>query len=141
MQPTIYGEDKYMRTPIYTVSEENYHQLVEWLEKTFSELGLSREEIYNGELLLEENFFHFATASGDENKFQAKVEVTKHFGEVSLRLIAPGKAYNGQINNNAIHSRKQGSNMNRIKTIVALLLGICFFYRCLQWQQKRSREK
>lgn len=94
MQPTIYGEDKYMRTPIYTVSEENYHQLVEWLEKTFSELGLSREEIYNGELLLEENFFHFATASGDENKFQAKVEVTKHFGEVSLRLIAPGKAYN-----------------------------------------------
>ena len=83
-----------MRTPIYTVSEENYHQIVEWLEKTFSELGLSREEIYNGELLLEENFFHFATASGDENKFQAKVEVTKHFGEVSLRLIAPGKAYN-----------------------------------------------
>ena len=49
MQPTIYGEDKYMRTPIYTVSEENYHQIVEWLEKTFSELGLSREEIYNGE--------------------------------------------------------------------------------------------
>ena len=33
----------------------------------------------------------------------------------------------GQINNNAIHSRKQGSNMNRIKTIVALLLVICVF--------------
>ena len=32
----------------------------------------------------------------------------------------------GQINNNAIHSRKQG-NMNRIKTIVALLLVICVF--------------
>jgi len=43
---------------------------------------------------LQDNFFHFATASGDENKFQAKVEVPKHFGEVSLRLIAPGKAYN-----------------------------------------------
>ena len=43
---------------------------------------------------LQDNFFHFATASGDENKFQAKVEVIKHFGEVSLRLIAPGKAYN-----------------------------------------------
>ena len=33
----------------------------------------------------------------------------------------------GQINNNAIHSRKQGSNMNRIKTIVALLLVVCVF--------------
>ena len=32
----------------------------------------------------------------------------------------------GQINNNAIHSRKQG-NLNRIKTIVALLLVICVF--------------
>ena len=34
----------------------------------------------------------------------------------------------GQINNNAIHSRKQGSNMNRIKAIVALLLVICVFF-------------
>ena len=47
----------------------------------------------------------------------------------------------GQINNKAIHSRKQGSNMNRIKTSVALLLLLCVFYHCLQWQQKRSREK
>ena len=51
-------------------------------------------KIYKGELLLEENFYHFAIASGDENKFLAQVEITKHFGDVSIRMIALGKAYN-----------------------------------------------
>jgi len=36
---------------------------------------LTQKEIYKGELLLEENFYHFATASDDENKFLAQVEI------------------------------------------------------------------
>lgn len=83
-----------MRTQIHTVSKENYPQIIEWLETIFTEMGLSQKEIYKGELLLEENFYHFATASGDENKFLAQVEITKHFGDVSIRMIALGKAYN-----------------------------------------------
>ena len=83
-----------MRTQIHTVSKENYSQIIEWLETIFTEMGLSQKEIYKGELLLEENFYHFAIASGDENKFLAQVEITKHFGDVSIRMIALGKAYN-----------------------------------------------
>jgi hypothetical protein len=55
---------------------------------------LTQKEIYKGELLLEEYLYHFATASDDEHNFRAQVEIKKHFGEVSIRLIAPGKAYN-----------------------------------------------
>ena len=83
-----------MRTQIHTISKENYPQIIEWLEHNFNEIGLSQKEIYKGELLLEENFYHFATASGDEHNFRAQVEIKKHFGEVSIRLIVPGKAYN-----------------------------------------------
>ena len=83
-----------MRTQIHTVSKENCSQIIEWLETIFTEMGLSQKEIYKGELLLEENFYHFAIASGDENKFLAQVEITKHFGDVSIRMIALGKAYN-----------------------------------------------
>lgn len=84
-----------MQTQIHTISKENYPQIIEWLEHNFNEIGLSQKEIYKGELLLEENFYHFATASGDEHNFRAQVEIKKHFGEVSIRLIAPGKAYKG----------------------------------------------
>ena len=47
-----------MRTQIHTISKENYPQIIEWLESSFNEIGLTQKEIYKGELLLEENSQH-----------------------------------------------------------------------------------
>ena len=77
-----------------TITKENYQQTLEWLEVRLAEKKMPRREILMAELLLEENFYRLAEASGNVGTFSARLAVRSRFGDVDLRLSAAGEPYN-----------------------------------------------
>ena len=77
----------------YIISETNYSDAVDWLERKLDEMKVSRPKILQTELLLEENFYRLMRAEGKEN-FTAKISLKKHMGDVKLVLSAHGENFN-----------------------------------------------
>ena len=77
----------------YLISETNYSDAVDWLEKKLDEMEVPRPKILQTELLLEENFYRLMRAEGKEN-FTAKISLKKRMGDVKLILSAHGENFN-----------------------------------------------
>ena len=78
----------------YTITAPEYGKVVDWLEEILAGMKVTRREIFVAELLLEENFYRLAEASGDASSFSARLDVRKRFGDVDLRLSAHGEPFN-----------------------------------------------
>ena len=78
----------------YTITAPEYGKVVDWLEEILTGMKVTRREIFVAELLLEENFYRLAEASGDASSFSARLDVRKRFGDVDLRLSAHGEPFN-----------------------------------------------
>lgn len=78
----------------YTITAPEYGKVVDWLEEILAGMKVTRREIFVAELLLEENFYCLAEASGDASSFSARLDVRKRFGDVDLRLSAHGEPFN-----------------------------------------------
>ena len=78
----------------YTITTPEYGKVVDWLEEILTGMKVTRREIFVAELLLEENFYRLAKASGDASSFSARLDVRKRFGDVDLRLSAHGEPFN-----------------------------------------------
>ena len=78
----------------YTITAPEYGKVVDWLEEILAGMKVTRREIFVAELLLEENFYRLAEASGDASSFSARLDVRKRFGDVDLRLSAHGASFN-----------------------------------------------
>ena len=78
----------------YTITTPEYGKVVDWLEEILTGMKVTRREIFVAELLLEENFYRLAEASGDASAFSARLDVRKRFGDVDLRLSAHGEPFN-----------------------------------------------
>ncbi len=78
----------------YTITAPEYGKVVDWLEEILPGMKVTRREILVAELLLEENFYRLAEASGDASSFSARLDVRKRFGDVDLRLSAHGEPFN-----------------------------------------------
>ncbi len=78
----------------YTITTPEYGKVVDWLEEILTGMKVTRREIFVAELLLEENFYRLAEASGDASSFSARLDVRKRFGDVDLRLSAHGEPFN-----------------------------------------------
>jgi len=78
----------------YTITAPEYGKVVDWLEEILAGMKVTRREIFVAELLLEENFYRLAEASGDASSFSARLDIRKRFGDVDLRLSAHGEPFN-----------------------------------------------
>ena len=78
----------------YMITAPEYGKVVDWLEEILPEMKVTHREILVAELLLEENFYRLAEASGDASSFSARLDVRKRFGDVDLRLSAHGASFN-----------------------------------------------
>ena len=78
----------------YMITAPEYGKVVDWLEEILPRMKVTHREILVAELLLEENFYRLAEASGDASSFSARLDVRKRFGDVDLRLSAHGEPFN-----------------------------------------------
>ena len=78
----------------YMITAPEYGKVVDWLEEILPGMKVTHREILVAELLLEENFYRLAEASGDASSFSARLDVRKRFGDVDLRLSAHGEPFN-----------------------------------------------
>ena len=53
----------------YTITTPEYGKVVDWLEEILTGMKVTRREIFVAELLLEENFYRLAEASGTRPLF------------------------------------------------------------------------
>ena len=86
------GADTLIQT--YMITAPEYGKVVDWLEEILPGMKVTHREILTAELLLEENFYRLAEASGDASSFSARLDVRKRFGDVDLRLSAHGMPFN-----------------------------------------------